>query len=101
MSAFFSGFIGNESERGTIKSREPCSGSQAICLFPAPKMKKTSFLAYTILQTKTLAKIFQEKLSIQNSLSNRHFNSFDGFISVHVIFPNAELLVDCSSSGND
>ena len=35
MSVFFSGFIGNESERGANKSREPRSGSRTICLFRA------------------------------------------------------------------
>ena len=35
MSVFFSGFMGNESKRGTNKSREPRSGSRTICLFRA------------------------------------------------------------------
>ena len=35
MSVFFSGFMGNESKRGTNKSREPQSGSRAMCLFRA------------------------------------------------------------------
>ena len=33
MSVFFSQFMGNESQCGTNKSREPRSGSRAICLF--------------------------------------------------------------------
>ena len=34
--SFFSGFMGNESEHGTNKSRELRSGSRTICLFRAP-----------------------------------------------------------------
>ena len=33
MSVFFSRFMGYESQCGTNKSREPRSGSRAICLF--------------------------------------------------------------------
>ena len=68
MSVLFSGFMGNESERGTNKSREPRSGSRSICLFratihsPMNPEKRHSFLIFTMLPTKTLSKILRQKL---------------------------------------
>ena len=100
---------GNELERGTNKSSEPQSGSQAICLFralihsPWTQIKRHSFLIFTMLLTccltKTLSKILREKFWIKNSCSiNGHLTSFDVLITAHVICPTAELLVDCGSS---
>ena len=65
--------------------------NRTICLFRAPihspikPVKRHSFLIFTMLQTKTLPKIIQEKLLIQNSRSDGHLNSFDALINVHVI----------------
>ena len=47
-----------------------------------------------MLPAKTLSKILQEMLLLQNSHSNGHLTSFYALITVHVICPTAKLLVD-------
>ena len=52
MSVFFSRFMGNEAQCGTNKSREPRSGSRAICLFrtaihfPWTEKKRSQFTRF-------------------------------------------------------
>ena len=59
----FSGFVGNDSERGTNKSREPRSGSRMIGLFraqshsPWTQKKRHSFHIFTMFSTRILPKI--------------------------------------------
>ena len=48
---------------------------------------------FTMLPTKTLPKIIQEKLWIQNPRCNGYLTLFDALIVAHVICPNAELVV--------
>ena len=47
-----------------------------------------------MLPTKTLSEILQETLLMEISYSNGHLTSFYILITVHVICPTAELLVD-------
>ena len=56
--------------------------------YPMNPEKRQSFLIFTMFPTRTLSKILQEKLFIQNSHSNGHFASFDVLITAHVIRPN-------------
>ena len=82
MSVFFSRFMEYESQCGT-KSREPRSGSRAICLFrtaihiPWTEKKRHSFLIFTMPPTKTPSKIHREAVLMRFVCSALRFISHE------------------------
>ena len=75
MSVFFSGFMRNESERRTNKSREPRSGSRMICLFRAPihsqwtQKKRHSFVSNKDLSLNSPINVINSKFPQQRVLN--------------------------------
>ena len=96
----FSGFMGNESERRTNKSREPRSG-RAICLFLTPihspwTQKKHSFLIFTILPAKNLSILNSPRNFINSKFKQLRALNIVLFINhMHVWFAQPPEIVEC------
>ena len=82
MSVFFSRFMGNESQCGTNKSREPRSGSRAICLFrtaihfPWTEKKRLQFTRFVCSALRFISREPRKKDRSSRDLFVPHCDSF-------------------------